>query len=462
MVNWATAPPCRDCALKGKFLICCAFPMKLTGLLILPALASATLTGVNLGGWYLIEEWMFSNGQFDRVAEMSDLPQGVIMPPLLPDGLGENWYGEGDLVNKISSKYDDDFAVKVIEAHRDSYITDEDIKKMKESNITAVRMPLGWWAFVEESLSDTPVVITDPAHSDMKFVTITHDALASQIKRFADEDIDVLLDIHAMPGGSSQGSYSGIFPSTPMFWDSGDLLNQGLDIVTALCDFYLGLDSSLQSHVTGVTLINEPAHNMNSEGALTEKLTAWLSQAIDIYRQKVVLAAENVPVPMLYVNLIETALQPQQIVDFFHDTFSASELEEWAILDIHHYFAWDGGHNGCYDGSCAYTCADSATSEGLDSITSLIGDGAVSSHQFFFDNGTIPLVSCSEYSLATYDLSASSCRGSTILTAMHDEQAKGFENQGLYGAYFWTWKMPYGGTHEEAWSLKNFLGIEES
>lgn len=26
--------------------------------------------GVNLGGWYLIEEWMFSNGQFDRVAEV--------------------------------------------------------------------------------------------------------------------------------------------------------------------------------------------------------------------------------------------------------------------------------------------------------------------------------------------------------------------------------------------------------
>ena len=199
---------------------------------------------------------------------------------------------------------------------------------------------------------------------------------------------------------------------------------------------------------------------MNSDGALTEKLTAWLSQAIDIYRQKVVLAAPHVP--MLYVNLIETALQPQQIVDFFHDTFSADELKEWAILDIHHYFAWDGGHNGCYDGSCAYTCADSATSEGIDSINSFIADGAVNSHQFFFDNGSIPLVSCSEYSLATYDLSASSCRGSTILTAMHGEQAEGFKNQGLYGAYFWTWKMPYGGTHEEAWSLKNFLGIEES
>ena len=434
--------------------------MKLPNLFFLPAVTSATLTGVNLGGWYLVEEWMFSNGQFDRVAEQSDEPQGVIMPPLLPDGLGENWYGEGDLVNKISAKFGDDFAVEVISAHRDAYITDDDIKKMKESSISAVRMPLGWWAFVEESLSADPMVITDPAHSDMKFVTITHDALESQIKRFADEGIDILLDIHAMPGGSSEGSYSGIFPSTPMFWDSDNLMNQGFDIVTSLCDFYLDLDADLQKHIIGMTLINEPAHNMNSDGAYTKVFTGWLQEAIDIYRQKVALVAPHVP--MLYVNLIETSLPPQQIVDFFHDTFSDDELKSWAILDVHHYFAWDPGHNGCYDGSCSYTCADSATSDGVDEITSLISEGASNSHQFFFDNGTIPLVSCSEYSLATYDLSASSCRGSTILSAMHVEQADGFESQGLYGAYFWTWKMPYGGTHEEAWSLKNFLGLEES
>jgi aryl-phospho-beta-D-glucosidase BglC (GH1 family) len=140
--------------------------------------------GVNLGGWFLIEEWMFSFGQFDRVAEMSDLPQGVVMPPLLPDGMGENWYGEGDLVNKIVAKYDEDFAVQVIEAHRQTYITDEDIAAMKSANITNVRMPLGWWAFVEESLKDASEVITDPAHSDMKFVTITQEALRTEIQRF--------------------------------------------------------------------------------------------------------------------------------------------------------------------------------------------------------------------------------------------------------------------------------------
>ncbi len=36
--------------------------------------AAATIKGVNVGGWFLIEEWMFSNGLFDGVAESSDTP----------------------------------------------------------------------------------------------------------------------------------------------------------------------------------------------------------------------------------------------------------------------------------------------------------------------------------------------------------------------------------------------------
>jgi hypothetical protein len=51
--------------------------------------------GVNVGGWLLIEEWMFSNGLFDKVAEWSNEPQGVILPPALPNGFGEYWYSEG-------------------------------------------------------------------------------------------------------------------------------------------------------------------------------------------------------------------------------------------------------------------------------------------------------------------------------------------------------------------------------
>ena len=148
---------------------------------------------------------MFSNGQFDRVAEEDDLPQGVIMPPLLPDGPGFNWFSEGDLISRLADEFSPDFAVEVIEAHRKSYISDEDVLKMKESGVSAVRMPLGYWAFLGGSYNDEPVLYTDPAHEDKKFVTISKAFLIAQVQRFVNEGIDVLLDIHAMPGGSSQG-----------------------------------------------------------------------------------------------------------------------------------------------------------------------------------------------------------------------------------------------------------------
>jgi len=79
-------------------------------------------------------------------------------------------------------------------------------------------MPLGWWAFIDESASEDATVITDPYHSDRKFVTITQSFLRVQINRFVSKDIKVLLDIHAFPGGSAEGSYNGIFPNQPKFF----------------------------------------------------------------------------------------------------------------------------------------------------------------------------------------------------------------------------------------------------
>ena len=58
------------------------------------AAGSPPIVGVNTGGWLLIEEWMFSFGIFDGVGESEDQPQGVIMPPVLENGLGEFWYCE--------------------------------------------------------------------------------------------------------------------------------------------------------------------------------------------------------------------------------------------------------------------------------------------------------------------------------------------------------------------------------
>ena len=135
-----------------------------------------------------------------------------------------------------------------------------------------------------------------------------------------------------------------------MFWDDEDLMDLGHSIIESLCDFYLGLDKDLQDSVTGITLLNEPAHNMDID-MYESVMTNWLAGAIDIYRKKIVEGGSDdvESVPKLFVNLIGTAMSDQNMLDFFHSTFSPEELQNWAVLDIHHYFAWDGGHNGCYE-----------------------------------------------------------------------------------------------------------------
>ena len=54
----------------------------------------------------------------------------------------------------------------------------------------------------------------------------------------------------------ADGSYSGIFPSDPMFFSDPNLQQQGYDVLNNMCDFYSGLETDLQDVVTGMTLMN--------------------------------------------------------------------------------------------------------------------------------------------------------------------------------------------------------------
>ena len=65
------------------------------------------------------------------------------------------------------------------------------------------------WAcfFGEEGAGEA--IVTDPAHPDVKQVTVSRAALNGYIATLAAAGIDVLIDVHNMPGGSSLGTYNG-------------------------------------------------------------------------------------------------------------------------------------------------------------------------------------------------------------------------------------------------------------
>jgi aryl-phospho-beta-D-glucosidase BglC (GH1 family) len=245
-------------------------------------------------------------------------------------------------VNKLFNKFGTERTIEIMTEHRESYITSEDFKAMAANGITRVRLPLGWWAFIEESLSSTPLLVTDPAHTDRQFITIPRAFLLQVLRQAQAAGLEVLLDIHAFPGGSADGSYNGVYPNTPMFFKDEALQQQGFDIIAALCDFYISLDDSLRATVTGVTLMNEPAHLIQDD---SDAMIAWMKSAVEIFREKIVKPYDHHPA--LFVNLIGTSISDQGMLDFMVETFSATELSEWAILDVHVYYAWSGGDSGC-------------------------------------------------------------------------------------------------------------------
>lgn len=110
----------------------------------------------------------------------------------------------GDLVNRLYNKFGAERTIEIMTAHRESYITASDFQLMAANGISRVRLPLGWWAFANESTQSTPVLISDPVYYyDRKFVTITNSFLKQKITEIHNAGLEVLLDIHAFPGGSA-------------------------------------------------------------------------------------------------------------------------------------------------------------------------------------------------------------------------------------------------------------------
>ncbi len=120
------------------------------------------LRGVNLGGWLLLEKWM--------------------TPKL---------FAGTDAVDEYTFMHTDD-APEKIEAHRSSFITEDDFAWLANNNINAVRIPVGYWTLEEEL----------PFHSAVSHLDWAFD--------MADKyNIRVLLDIHGLPGSQNGKDHSG-------------------------------------------------------------------------------------------------------------------------------------------------------------------------------------------------------------------------------------------------------------
>ena len=411
------------------------------------------VAGVSLNGWLQLEEWFYSQDAHSLVDATEGMTQGVVFPPVFPtpESLGFEWASEGDLVAKLAASVGEDAAVAAVVAHRESYFTAEDVAGLRAQGFDHVRLPLTWAAFASEA-DEPEKLVTDPAHPDKKQVTVSRAALDRYVATLADAGLKVLIDMHTMPGGSSMGSYNGVFPSPPTFWDDPTLMTIGRGVVREMLRWYLALPETSRAAVGGFTLLNEPAHLLPDK---RDVMLDWLAGAAADFRALVVDPAQRVGTrpPRLFVNLIETCgLNVYNMAEWMARTFAADELQSWAILDTHMYLAWEHPAPGTW--SC-----ETDPEETKNGIARFVQAKVNEMNDAAARNG-IAHTAVSEWSLATNHDSAAGCQDPRVLEALREAQRYAFD-QGGVESYFWGWKLPSAGAHQKFWSAQ-FHGAEIS
>mmetsp|Transcript_8154 Transcript_8154/g.23941 ORF Transcript_8154/g.23941 Transcript_8154/m.23941 type:complete len:538 (+) Transcript_8154:69-1682(+) len=432
-----------------------------------------TPPGVNLGGWLCLEDWFFSGTSGRDVSTNDHRGQGRCFPPLVPS---IRWSSEGLLTKQLVDHGGYKATIKAFEAHRRTYIGEDDLRKMAALGIKTVRLPLTWAAFADalKPLSHEAYgrhdperqmwVVPDPFYTrSTAWVTIPRVHLAEFARMCRRHGLRVLFDLHAFPGGSSDATYSGVWPQRPAFWTEKarigggkvPLWMTGLWIAKALVQWVEHLDREALEGVAGVSLMNEPAHlaaKASRPWAYEFQIPKWLETSAHFFR------GSRLPRmgKRLYIQVVPTAFKDFLAVvpGWYARAFSPQERHSWAVIDVHWYAAWDAGRcDGRTSPGGGYHCG-----QPVDHVRGIMHGcverfaGGFLSH---FDGNK----ACSEMSVGTYEHAQCACRDGGLLHAFLEEQVKTMGHFGIE-PFFWTWRMPFGQAFEPGWSLKHLAGME--
>ena len=207
---------------------------------------SANIRGVNLGGWLILEKWM---------------------TPSVFRGT--------NAVDEYTFMQTEDAASK-IQAHRLSFITEEDFKWLAENGVNAVRLPVGYWV-----LEDSGPYINAAQYLDFA---------VDMCEKY---DLKLLIDFHGAQGSQNGRDHSGRIGESNWYKER---LNQtrSIEVLENLARRYYD-----RSCVWGYQLLNEP-----KIGLIQWKLRRYYRQA--------------------YWRMIEVARPGTNII--FHDGFTTLML----------------------------------------------------------------------------------------------------------------------------------------
>jgi hypothetical protein len=482
-----------------------------------PKTGPSTLpTGVNLGGLFVLEDWFFSSQQLGHfvstpctyedtgIASSQIFAQSTDVPEF-------TWTSETNLIQQLQQRgYGDTQVAALFQSHRAGYLRDrtnqvDDLNatfaRLAELGIRNVRLPVTWAiTYPDRSYTIDPgrgrakvtvpattdvVLIQDPFYPELKWASIPVADILRVLQAASRHGVKILIDVHAFPGGSSDGTYNGIWPLQPSFWNTGDgddgpLYQQNFrtivgNLIAWAESLYSLPDRSYADGLGGLTAMNEPAHLMGipaarcSDGSWGissyEDVLATLALAVEDFRGSS-LPGRGVK---LYMNVIETmfptSMTSDQIYaalgDWWRGVTSDGERHAWAVLDIHHYFAWDPSCNNCLTD---FVEDDVVVQAGFDEMRScsaawyltirqnlgLDADDLFATTEFSAGANSDTWQSCaSGVAQPASPRNHAAYRNAVLEYQVEDAQQAGID------AFFWTWTIPYNANYQNEWALED-------
>ena len=473
--------------------------------------------GVNLGGMFVLEDWFFSPNTVghDVATPCTYESTGIASSRIfaqsnaVPDF---TWTSETNMIKQfLQNGYTDVQIAALFKSHRDNYLNqsnngpktlDENFAKMQSLGITEVRLPITWAiTYPDHSYTINPghgnavitvpagtdiTLIQDPFYPDLKWASIPVAEIMQVLKAAANHNVKVILDIHAFPGGSSDGTYNGVWPLQPAFWDTGlDSNGQPIyqqnfqtiftNLISWTESLYTLPDQSYANGLGGLTAMNEPAHLLGIPQARCtqgswgissyQNVLDTLSLAVSDFGQSS-LPAHGVK---LYMNVIETMFpttmtateQYSVLGNWWRSVTTANARQTWAILDIHHYFAWDPTCN---------TCLQDHVSNGIITPAGFAQMKQCSDSWYLTIRSNLrftaqDLLATSEFSASANQDTFQSCASGksqpispsnyqAYRNAILQYQINDAKQAGI-NAYFWTWMIPYNDNYQNEWALYN-------
>ncbi|PWN32599.1 glycoside hydrolase [Meira miltonrushii] len=202
------------------------------------------MVGVSIGNWLVLERWL-SEDWF--VSEVGNGP------------IWDEWGFTQTLGN--------DKALSALQQHWNTWINESDFDTMKSVGINTVRIPVGYWAFVDTAQGEP--YLSKAGQTDQ---------LQKVLGWLYDRGMYAFIDLHGMPGSQNGDQSSG--HNGTINWFNSEYFGYSYNVLNATIDWVKA--SNYSSVVHSICPVNEPRPGTDS-GKLSQ-LTSYYETSYNLLK----------------------------------------------------------------------------------------------------------------------------------------------------------------------------------